>query len=67
MKTFNYFNQPVTVPDCAKYIAADSDGEVWWYSSGPRLELTSWRGGLNCGRVRNDQYIKNWRRSLREC
>lgn len=67
MKTVNYFGQPVTVPDYAKYIAADANGDIWWYANAPRLGLTSWSGGLNCGRVGNNPNVKNWRRSLREC
>lgn len=67
MKKFNYYGQEIEVPNYAKYVATDADGEVWWYSSGPRLEIASWLGGLNCGPVGNNPNIKNWRRSLRKC
>ena len=67
MKKFNYYGQEITVPDYAKYIATDENGEMWWYSSCPRLELASWRGGLNCGPVGNNPNVKNWRRSLKQC
>lgn len=65
MKKFNYYGQEITVPDYAKYVATDDNGEMWWYSIAPKLEFTSWHGGLNCVRVGNNPNIKNWRRSLR--
>ncbi len=68
MKTFNYFNQSVTVPDYAKFIATDEDGQMWWYTNKPNDAYNMWvAGGKNCGRVGSNPNIKNWRRSLREC
>lgn len=69
MKTFNYFNQSVTIPDYAKYIATDEDGEMWWYSCEPKFIKVAWFNVSSClcGRVGNNPNIKNWRRSLREC
>ena len=68
MKTFNYFNQSVTVPDYAKFIATDEDGEMWWYVDKPNSTFGMWASrSMNCGRVGNNSNIKNWRRSLREC
>lgn len=68
MKTFNYFNQSVTVPDYAKYIATDDNGEMWWYTNKPNDAHGMWiAGNKNCGRVGNNPNVKNWRRSLREC
>lgn len=68
MKTINYFGKSVTVPDYAKYIATDADGEMWWYSCEPIKVGATWgiKGG-NCDRVGNNPNIKNWCRSLREC
>ena len=69
MKTVNYFGQSVTVPDYAKYIATDTDGEVWWYIDKPIISDGWWctrRAQVN-GRAGNNPNIKNWRRSLREC
>lgn len=68
MKKFKYFNQSVTVPDYAKFIATDEDGEVWWYVCEPYIVLKTWLvKDSGCGRVGNNPNIKNWRRSLREC
>lgn len=68
MKTVNYFGQPATVPDYAKYIATDANGEAWWYTDKPDDAFNRWlAGGKNCGCVGNNPNIKNWRRSLREC
>lgn len=67
MKTFNYYNQSVTVPDYANFIATDANGEMWWYTKKPKDAYDMWCGSCNCGRVGNNPNIKNWRRSLREC
>lgn len=67
MKTFNYFNQPVTVPDYAKYIATDPDGQMWWFVNKPMQSIRWFGGGSNCGMCGTNPNIKNWRRSLREC
>lgn len=59
----------VTVPNYAKFIATDPDGEMWWFTVKPNDAHSVWivgKGG-NCGRCGNNQNIKNWRRSLREC
>lgn len=69
MKKINYYGQEIEVPDYAKYVATDSDGEVWWYAEKPTIIGVAWSSKFlsGCGRVRYEQYIKNWRRSLREC
>lgn len=70
MKKFNYYGQSITVPDYAKYVATDRDGEVWWYTNKPNDAYDMWIAGKggNCGRTRNWlKTIKNWRGSLKEC
>ena len=68
MKTANYFGHSVTVPDYAKFIATDPDGEMWWYTKKPTDAYDMWTAnGKNCGRVGDNPTVKNWRRSLREC
>lgn len=70
MKKFNYYEQEVEVPDYAKYVATDKDGETWWYTNKPSDAYSMWwivgKSG-NCGRVSVVLNIKNWRGSLRKC
>lgn len=69
MKKFNYYGQEIEVPNYAKYVATDDDGDVWWHTNKPNDASDMWivgKGG-NCGRVSVVLNIKNWRGSLRKC
>lgn len=46
MKTVKYKGQVFTVPDWAKFIAADADGKVWAYSEYPD---TKWDKNMYMG------------------
>lgn len=68
MKKFNYYGQEIEVPDYAKFIATDDNGEMWWYANKPNDAHSMWiAGNKNCGRVGHNPNVKNWRGSLREC
>lgn len=69
MKTVNYFGTNYTVPDYAKFIATDGDGECWWYTVKPRCSkfLNVWQPMKNpnnlCGRL-GYKPVKHFERSL---
>lgn len=67
MKTINYYGQEIEVPDYAKYVATDDNGQTWWYIKKPLLVQGGFSSGSNCGRVSVVLNIKNWRGSLRKC
>lgn len=67
MKKFNYYGQSITVPDYAKYVATDANGQAWWYIKKPLLLQGGFSSGSNCGLCGNNNNIKNWRGSLKEC
>lgn len=69
LKKFNYYGQEITVPDYAKFVATDKDGEVWWYTNKPNDAYDVWIVGKkgNCFRCGRKINIKNWRGSLKPC
>lgn len=72
MKTITYYGREVEVPDYAKHIAVDADGECWYFTKQPHVKKSksSWfmydQGGL-CGRVGYFDNVDNWKGSLRSC
>lgn len=49
MKKFNYYGQEITVPDYAKYVATDDNGQTWWYTNKPSDAYSMWivgKGGI---------------------
>lgn len=67
MKKFNYYGQEITVPDYAKFVATDANGQTWWYIKKPVHVQGGFSSGSNCGRVSVVINLINWRRSLKEC
>lgn len=68
LKKFNYYGQEITVPDYAKFVATDANGQTWWYTHKPIQLSRGWVDKTgNCGRVSAVLNIKNWRRSLKPC
>lgn len=67
MKKINYYGQEIVVPDYAKHVATDVNGQTWWYINKPLSVKGGFSSGGNCGRVGVALNIKNWRGSLRKC
>lgn len=65
MKTVNYFGTNYTVPDYAKFIATDANGDVWYFNSPPRCSkiLMKWTTHNLCGRL-GYKPVKQFERSL---
>lgn len=67
MKKFNYYGQEIEIPDYAKFVATDANGQTWWYINKPLPVQGGFSSGGNCGRVSIVLNIKNWRGSSRKC
>jgi len=65
-----YYQYSFQVPEMATHIAADADGEVWWYSSEPVMagsQLAWTKGHSEQGGIMIVEFDEgeDWRDSLR--
>lgn len=62
-KLYNYFGLPIVIPKGYKWIAMDSDGEVYIYKAKPLLRFSYFNG--SCVKVASViDYKGSWKDSL---
>lgn len=64
MKKVNINGENYEIPNRAKHIARDSDGEWWWYTNSPEILYGGWGKSQDCGYIFTE-HLERWEDTAR--